>query len=64
LKNKVEKVGVFFRPEKVLVSSPISTSNPPQLHHKNTTLKTHLFAKPPVKTLSHHGKKNNTFGCN
>jgi hypothetical protein len=34
------------------------TSNSPQLHHKNTTLKHHFSHKPPVKTQSHHAKKN------
>jgi hypothetical protein len=55
---------MFFGAEIASVNSPGFTSNPPRLHHKNTTLKTHIFAKPPVKTLFHHGKKINTFGCN
>jgi hypothetical protein len=56
--NKVEKVGIFFRPEKLSVNSPRFTSNPPQFHHPKTTSKTHIFAKPPAKTHLHHaGKK-------
>jgi hypothetical protein len=47
-----------FSSEKTAVNAPRFTIKPPQLHHKNTTLKTHIFAKPPVKTPFHHGKKN------
>jgi hypothetical protein len=50
---------VFFRPEKVSLNTPHFTSNPPQLHHKKTTLKTHIFTKPPAKTPLHHAIKNN-----
>jgi hypothetical protein len=53
-----------FGAEKVSVNTPQFTINPPQLHHKNTTLKTQVFAKPPAKTAFHHGQKNNTFACN
>jgi hypothetical protein len=45
----------------VSVNSPRFTSNPPQIHHKKTTIKTPIFAKPPVKTTFHHSKKNLTF---
>jgi hypothetical protein len=55
--NKVEKVGVFFRPEKVSVNSPRFTSNPPQLHHKITTLKTAFSQKPLQKRPPHHAAK-------
>jgi hypothetical protein len=41
----------------VSVNSPRFTSNPPQLHHPKTTLKTHIFAKPPAKTPLHHAIK-------
>jgi len=36
----------------VSVNAPQLTSNPPQLHHKNTTLKAHFFAKPLQKRHS------------
>src|SRR5437879_6614144 len=41
---------MFLCAAKVSVNAPRFTSNPPQLHHKNTTFKTHIFAKPPAKT--------------
>jgi hypothetical protein len=41
---------VFFVTTNVTVNSPRFTINSPQLHHKNTTIKTQLFAKPPAKT--------------
>src|SRR5260370_29660768 len=51
-----------FSPEKMAVNTPRFTLNPPQLHHKNTTLKTHVFAKPPCKNaFSPRVKKVNTF---
>jgi hypothetical protein len=41
---------MFLRSGKVSGNTPRFTSNSPQLHHKNTTFLTHIFAKPPVKT--------------
>jgi hypothetical protein len=41
---------MFLRFEKVSVNTPSFTSNSPQLHHKNTTFFTHIFAKHPVNT--------------
>jgi hypothetical protein len=41
---------MFFKGEIVSANAPQFTSKSPQLHHKNTTLKPHVFAKPPVKT--------------
>jgi hypothetical protein len=49
-RKKSLKVGMFFEPGKVSANSPQFTSNPPQLHHKNTTFNTRIFAKPPAKT--------------
>jgi hypothetical protein len=58
VENKVGKSGIFFGPKKVSVNSPRFTSNPPQLHHKITTINTHSFAKPPYKRpLSPQQKK-------
>jgi hypothetical protein len=48
---------MFLGTEKVSVNAPRFTINSPQLHHKNTTLKTLVFVKIPCKTLFHHGKK-------
>jgi len=49
---------MFFGLEKVAVNTPRFASKSPQLHHKNTTIKTHFFVKPPVKTtLSPQQKK-------
>jgi hypothetical protein len=36
-KNKVPKVGVFFRAEKLADNKPSSPRIPPQIDHKNTT---------------------------
>jgi hypothetical protein len=41
-KNKSEKRGAFFAPEKVCAKAPRSPRNPPRFHHKNTTPK-HAF---------------------
>jgi hypothetical protein len=32
------------------VNTPRFAINPPQLHHQNTTFKTHIFAKHSAKT--------------
>jgi hypothetical protein len=47
-----------FSAGKVSVNAPRFTTNSPQLHHKNTTLKTRVFAKPAAKWPFHHGKKS------
>src|SRR6266581_7580392 len=52
---------MFLCAQKASVNAPRFTTKSPQLHHKNTTLKTHIFAKPPVKTPFHHSEKINTF---
>jgi len=49
MKNKVEKVGVFFDATKVDVNSPRFTSVPPQNHHPKTTFCTPRFRKTPRK---------------
>jgi hypothetical protein len=38
-----------FSAVKTSISAPRFTSKPPQGHHKNTTLKTRIFEKPPYK---------------
>jgi hypothetical protein len=49
-KNKVEIRGMFFSTQKHAVTAPRLPRIPPQLHHKNTTPKTHIFPKHPSKT--------------
>jgi hypothetical protein len=49
IKNKVQKSGAFLEPEKVSVSTPQFTTNPPQLHHDLPTRKRSKSAKPPAK---------------
>jgi hypothetical protein len=49
-KNKVQIRGVFFITTKRAINSPRFTTQPPQIHHKNTTPKTHVFSEPPSKT--------------
>jgi hypothetical protein len=41
----------------VSINAPRFTSNPPQLHHKNTIKKTLFSQKPPEKTRFHHTQK-------
>jgi len=41
---------VFFSAKKRGVKTPRFTINSPQIHHKNTSKKTHIFAKTPAKT--------------
>jgi hypothetical protein len=53
-KNKLQKVGVFFAPEKVLPKAPRSPRITPQINHKNTTTKHAFSPKPPAKTPVHH----------
>jgi hypothetical protein len=50
IKNKLQKVGVFFAPEKVVAKAPRSPRKPPQKHHN----KTGILPKPPAKTHVHH----------
>jgi hypothetical protein len=49
LKINPEEVA-FFEPEKVTVNLPAFTSNPPQIHHRNTTFCTPFLPKPPAKS--------------
>jgi hypothetical protein len=58
LKNKLQKRGAFFAPEKVRAKAPRSPHNPPRFHHKSTTKKHAFFQNTPVKTPIHHAKKN------
>jgi len=48
LLKKFQKSGVVFSTEKLSINSPQSTSNPPRIHHKNTTQK-HAFLQNPLK---------------
>jgi hypothetical protein len=43
-----QKVGMFFRPEKLSVNAPRFTSNPPQLHHKRPRQK-RTFSQNPLQ---------------
>jgi hypothetical protein len=47
-----------FSTEKVSVNAPRFTTKAPQLHHKNTTSKTHIFAKTPSKNAFPPQRKN------
>jgi hypothetical protein len=58
LKNKSQKVGVFFEAEKVAAKTPHSPCKTPRLHHQKTTSKTHISLKSPAKTPLHHRFKN------
>jgi hypothetical protein len=49
-KNKLKSPVPIFVAEKTTVSKPRSPRNPPQLHHKNTTLNQALSRKTPAKT--------------
>jgi hypothetical protein len=45
------------------INQPSLPRNPPQTHHKNTTIKHRNFAKPPAKTPFHDThKKRKTVG--
>jgi hypothetical protein len=48
--NKVEIRGMFFSTQKQAINAPRLPRIPPQLHHKNTTPKTPISPKPPLKT--------------
>jgi hypothetical protein len=48
-KKIIQKVGVFLAHQETVVNCPRFTTNPPQLHHKNTTQKTHIFQNHPQK---------------
>src|SRR6266700_1015737 len=52
---------MFLCAQKASVNAPRFTTKSPQLHHKNTTSKTHIFAKTPCKNAFHHSEKINTF---
>ena len=51
LKNKSGKRGVFFEFEKRPSTHHVSTSNPPQIHHKKTTSNHPFLPKPPAKSI-------------
>jgi hypothetical protein len=53
----LKKVGTFLAITEPVVKSPQSTTNPPQLHHKNTTKKTGTFPGPPQKCQQKAQKK-------
>jgi len=57
-RNKLQKVGVFFAPKKVVAKAPRLPRKPPQIDHKNTTTKYAFPPKPPAKTPVHHKIKN------
>jgi hypothetical protein len=54
LKNKSQKVGVFFSAEKASAETPQSPHIPPQINHQNTTFAHPFLPKPPAKTTTHH----------
>jgi hypothetical protein len=54
VKNKVQKVGVFFTPEKVTAKIPRQPRNSPQHHHDLPSKNTTKNAKTPAKSPLHH----------
>jgi hypothetical protein len=48
---------MFFAPQNKPRNSPSTTTNSPQLHHKNTTQKTRIFQNHPQKRLQTSKKK-------
>jgi hypothetical protein len=66
--NNIPKMGIpqkeirkkwhVFRARKLTINFPSFTSNPPQLHHQNTTFYHPFSPKPPAKTRSHHPQKS------
>jgi hypothetical protein len=48
--NKVEIRGMFLSTKKQAINAPQLPRIPPQLHHQNTTPKTPILPKPPLKT--------------
>jgi hypothetical protein len=40
------KVGTFLGHHRTIANGPQFTTNPPQLHHKKPTRKTHVFPNP------------------
>jgi hypothetical protein len=52
LTQKKLKTVADFQTQNSAVNTPRFTSNPPQLHHKNTTTKHHFSPKPPAKRPS------------
>ncbi|WP_216843083.1 hypothetical protein, partial [Granulicella sp. S190] len=55
--NKLEKVGTLSASKKHVANNQPQPRKPPQLHHQNTTSKTRISAKHPVKTPNHHVRK-------
>ena len=58
LKNKSQKVGVFFRAEKLTAKTPRLPRKSPHPHQPKTTSKTRFLLKTPAKTTIHHEIKN------
>jgi len=52
-----QNFGMFLAHHRTVVNRPQFTTNPPQLHHKNTTQKTHIFQNHPQKTPANRQKK-------
>ena len=57
MNKKAELSGVLFALVRSTIHLPSFTTNPPQLHHKNTTIKTRIFANTPCKN-THSTTKN------
>jgi len=57
-KNKSQKPGAFFHPEKVTLKTPRLPRIPPRFHHQNTTSKHPFFTKSPAKHHNSPPKKN------
>jgi hypothetical protein len=45
-----QNFGIFLTRHRTVINRPQFTTIPPAIHHKNTTQKTHVFQKPPLKT--------------
>jgi hypothetical protein len=41
-----QNFGMFLAHHRTVINQPQFTTNPPHLHHKNTTQKTHTFPTP------------------
>jgi hypothetical protein len=58
-KNKSQKVGAFFKSEKVAATTPRLPRKTPHHHHQKTTSRTRLLPKTPAKKpIPHEFKKS------
>jgi hypothetical protein len=60
--NKLQNRGMFLARDLRPFNQPLFTTNPPAIHHKNTTQKTHVFQNPSKNTSKKHKKAPATAG--